>query len=130
MNIGWLDYYCLSCRPQWTLTFWVNATFLDCYWQNPMSNDQTKTKPRLKFQFHLGSIMARTLMPTLYWENVCQCECFSARHALRLHAFLRATQCKCSTILLDLWKAESISIAFFLILLRPPTRLLTIFLGK
>ena len=32
------------CRPQWTLTFWVNETFLDNYQQNPMSNDLTKTK--------------------------------------------------------------------------------------
>ena len=44
-SIVWLDYYCPSCRPQWTLTFWVNETFLDGYQLNPMSNDLTKIEP-------------------------------------------------------------------------------------
>ena len=35
-----------ACTPQWTLTFWVNLTFLDCYQHNTMSNDLTKTKTK------------------------------------------------------------------------------------
>ena len=41
-TVGWLDYYCPSCRPQWTLTFWVNVTFWDGYQHHPMSNNPTK----------------------------------------------------------------------------------------
>ena len=52
LNIGWLDYYWPICRPQWTLTFWVNETFLGTYQQNPMSNDITKTKPRLFYKLN------------------------------------------------------------------------------
>ena len=47
----WLDFYWSICRPQWTLTFWVNETFLDTYEQNPMSNDLTKTKSRLSYKY-------------------------------------------------------------------------------
>ena len=34
----------LRCRPQRTLTFWVNNTFLNSFLHNDMSNDLTKTK--------------------------------------------------------------------------------------
>ena len=40
--VGWLDNYWPICRPQRTLTFWVNETFLYSYQQNPLSNDLTK----------------------------------------------------------------------------------------
>ena len=46
LKVGWLDYCSPSSRPQRTLTFWVNDTFLNSYQQNPMSNDLTNTKPR------------------------------------------------------------------------------------
>ena len=51
--LGWLDNDWPICRPQWTLTFWVNETFLDNYQQNPMSNDLTKTKPRLFYELNM-----------------------------------------------------------------------------
>ena len=50
-TVGLLDNYCPHWRPQWTLTFWVNATFWESYQQNPMSNDLTKTKPRLFYKY-------------------------------------------------------------------------------
>ena len=46
-KVGWLDYYCASWRPEWTLTFWVNQTFWDGFRHNPKSNDLTKIKPSL-----------------------------------------------------------------------------------
>ena len=51
--IGWLDNDWPIFRPQWTLTFWVNETFLDNYQHNPMSNDLTKTKPRLFYKLNI-----------------------------------------------------------------------------
>ena len=45
--VGWLDNWCPMCRPQWTLTFWVNDTFLERNQQNSLSNDLTKTESRL-----------------------------------------------------------------------------------
>ena len=50
MNVEWLDYDWPKCRPQRTLTFWVNETFLDIYQQNALSNDITKIEPRLFFK--------------------------------------------------------------------------------
>ena len=50
MNVEWLDYDWPKCRPQRTLTFWVNETFLDSFQPNPLSNDLTKTKPRLFYK--------------------------------------------------------------------------------
>ena len=47
-TLGWLDFTDQACRPQWTLTFWVNVTFLDCFQQNPLSNDLTKMEPMQK----------------------------------------------------------------------------------
>ena len=46
-SLGWLNNDYLICRPQRTLTFWVNHTFLDSYQHNLMSNDLTKIEPRL-----------------------------------------------------------------------------------
>ena len=63
-SVGWLDNNCLSCRLQWTLTFWVNGTFLNSFLHNDMSNDPTKTKQVKKKslkQFHLQ------------WENCNFC---------------------------------------------------------
>ena len=51
--LGLLDNNWTICRPQWTLTFWVNETFLNNYQQNPMSNDLTKTKPRLFYKLNM-----------------------------------------------------------------------------
>ena len=47
-TLGWLDFTDQACRPQWTLTFRVNVTFLDCFQQNPLSNDLTKMEPMQK----------------------------------------------------------------------------------
>ena len=54
-TLGWLDIHCSSCRPQRTLTFWVNYTFMDSFQHNPMSNDLTKIEPRL-LRFLRGNI--------------------------------------------------------------------------
>ena len=43
----WLENDWPSCRPQWTLTFLVNHTFMDSFQHNPLSNDPTKIEPRL-----------------------------------------------------------------------------------
>ena len=43
----WLLLTKIDCRPQWTLTFWVNETFSGSFQHNSMSNDQTKIEPRL-----------------------------------------------------------------------------------
>ena len=43
----------LSCRHQWTLSFWVNLTFLDCYQPKSMSNGLTKTKPRIFYKLNI-----------------------------------------------------------------------------
>ena len=58
-QVGWLDNYCLNWRPQRTLTFWVNVTFLDSFQRNPISNDLTKIEPRL---FYIYSF--------IYWQNM------------------------------------------------------------
>ena len=48
--LGWLDYQWPIFRPQRTLSFWVNETFLDIYQQNPMSNNLTKKESVPIFQ--------------------------------------------------------------------------------
>ena len=47
LKVEWLEYNSPSCILQWTLTFWVNETFLDSYQQKSISNDLTKIEPRL-----------------------------------------------------------------------------------
>ena len=49
-TVGWHEDYCPMCRPQWTLTFWVNHTFLESYQQNSLSIDLTKTESRLFYK--------------------------------------------------------------------------------
>ena len=56
IKVGWLECYWPSCRLQWTLTFWQNETFLDSFLHNPMSNDLTKTKPRLFYKYFIKCI--------------------------------------------------------------------------
>ena len=46
-EVGWLDITAKSFRPHWTLTFWLNETFLVSFQHNSMSNYLTKIEPRL-----------------------------------------------------------------------------------
>ena len=62
---GWLDSYWPICRPQRTLTFWVNETFLKSFQQNLMSNDLTKIEPRLFYKF------STTWGSSWHWPKRC-----------------------------------------------------------
>ena len=60
-KVGWHDYYCPNCRPQQTLTFWVNETFLGTYQPNSISIDLTKTKPRLFYKLNILISLLKTI---------------------------------------------------------------------
>ena len=79
---GWLDYQWPIFRPQRTLSFWVNETFLDSYQQILLSNDLTKIEPRhlvykivmkwIKIEHYLllDSSTLKRVVPTIsssYW---------------------------------------------------------------
>ena len=64
-KVGWLDYYCASWRPEWTLTFWVNQTFWDGFQHNPKPNDLTKIKPSLIWKNQTFFITVLDIQPLI-----------------------------------------------------------------